>query len=71
MKRQWSHNYRTSKHLVDLYQALIKAKGNEVEMNFIDGDSLVDLTHLDVSGFFKNPSGKIDHLIVDGNVCYD
>ena len=40
-------------------------------MNFIDDDSLVDLTHLEVSDFFENPSEKIDHLIGDGNVCYD
>ena len=60
-----------SKHFVDLYQASIKAKGNEVEMNFIDSDGPVDLTHLDVLDFFKNPNGKIDHLIGDGNVCYD
>ena len=54
-----------------LYQASIKAKGNEVEMNFIDSDGLIDLTHLDVSNFFENLNGKIDHLIGDGNVCYD
>ena len=53
-----------------LYQASIKAKGNEVEMNFIDSDDLVDLTHLDVLNFFENPNRKIDHLIGDGNVCY-
>ena len=60
---------RTPKHLVDLYQASIK--GKEVEMNFIDSDGQVDLTHLDVSDFFENPNGKIDNLIGDGNVCYD
>ena len=54
-----------------LYQASIKAKGNEVEMNFIDSDDLVDLTHLDVLNFFENPNRKIDHLIGDGNVSYD
>ena len=40
-------------------------------MNFIDSDGQVDLTHLDVSDFFENLNGKIDHLIGDGNVCYD
>ena len=54
-----------------LYQASIKAKGNEVEMNFIDGDCPKNLAYLDVSDFFENPSGKIDHLIGDGNVCCD
>ena len=40
-------------------------------MNFIDSDDPMDLTHLDVSDFFENFNGKIDHLIGDGNVCYD
>ena len=40
-------------------------------MNFIDSDGLIDLTHLDVSDFFENLNGKIDHLIGDGNVYYD
>ena len=71
MKGHWSCTCRTSKHFVDLYQSSIKAKGNEVEMNFIDSDGPMDLTHLDVSNFFENPNGKIDHLIDDGNVCYD
>ena len=55
--------------VIDVYQTSIK--GKEVEMNFIDSDGQVDLTHLDVSDFFENPNGKIDHLIGDGNVCYD
>ena len=71
MKGHWSRTFRTLKHFVDLYQASIKAKGKGVEMNFIDGDDPVDLTHLDVSDFFENPNRKIDHLIGDGNVCYD
>ena len=71
MKGHWSCACRTSKHLVDLYQASIKAKGKEIEMNFIDSDGSVDLTHLDVSNFFENPNGKIDYLIGDGNVRYD
>ena len=40
-------------------------------MNFIDCDGVVVLTHLDVSDFFENLNGKIDHLIGDGNDCYD
>ena len=71
MKEHWSHTWRTPKHLVDLYQALIKAKGKDVKMNFIDSDGPVDLTHLEVSDFFENPNRKINHLIGDGNVCYD
>ena len=71
MKGHWSRTYRTPKHFVDLYQALIKAKGKEVEMNFLDSDGPVDLTHLDVLDFFEILNGKIDHLIGDENVCYD
>ena len=69
MKGHWSCTCRTPKHLVNLYQASIK--GKEVEMNFIDNDGTVDLTHLDVSNFFENPNKKIDHLIGEENVCYD
>ena len=71
MKGHWSRTFHTPKHFVDLYQASIKAKGKEIKMNFIDSDGSVDLTHLDVLDFFENPNGKIDHLISDGNVCYD
>ena len=71
MKGQCSCTCHTSKHLVDLYQASIKLKGNDVEMNFINGDGLVDLTHLDVLDLFENTSRKIDHLVGDGNVSYD
>ena len=69
MKGHWSRTCCTPKHVVDLYQASIKR--NEVEMNFIDSDGQVDLTHLDVSDFFENPNGEIDHIIGDENVCYD
>lgn len=68
MKGHWSYSYRTSKKLFNLYQVLIKAKGNEVKMNFNKGDNLLNLTHLD---FSKNPSRKIDHLIGDENVSND
>ena len=47
MKGHWSCTYRTLKHLVNLYQASIKAKGKEIEMNFTDGDGL-DLTYYDL-----------------------
>ncbi|KAL6322691.1 hypothetical protein AAG906_015377 [Vitis piasezkii] len=50
MKRHWSHTCRTPKHLVDLYQASIKAKGKEIDMNFTDGDGL-DLTYYDIDFF--------------------
>ena len=99
MKGHWSRTYRTTKHLVDLYQASIKGKGNQIESNFINGqgtmdpddpyqvslqeannqiddnfidnDGAIPLTHFDISDFFEDSSGKIDHLIGDDNVCYD
>ena len=37
---------------------------------FFDNDGVVPLKHFDVSDFFEDPSGKIDHLIEDGIVCY-
>ena len=70
MKQHYSHTYCTSNHSDNLYQTSTKTKGNEVEMNFINGDGLMDLTHLDVSNFFENPSRKIDHINGDRNVCY-
>ena len=57
MKGHWSRTCCTLKHLVDVYQASIK--GKEVEMNFIDSNDQVDLTHLDVSDFFENPNEKL------------
>lgn len=68
MKGHWSRTCRTPDHLVKLYQASIKKKGKKVETNFIDHNDPVDITHLDVSDFFEEPNGKIDHLIGDGNV---
>ena len=56
MKGHWSRTYRMSKHLVNLYQTSIKAKGKEIEMNFTDGDGL-DLTYYDID-FFGSPNEK-------------
>ena len=50
IKGHWSHTCRTPKHLVDLYQASIKAKAKEIEMNFIDGNGL-DLIYYDIDFF--------------------
>ena len=99
MKGYWSCTCHTAKHLVDLYQASTKGKGNQIEINFINGqgamdpddpyqvslqeannqiddnfidnDGAIPLTHFDISDFFEDPSGKIDHLIGGGNVCYE
>ena len=56
MKEHWSRTYHTPKHLVDVYQASIKAKGKVIEMNFTDGYGL-DLTYCDID-FFGGPNEK-------------
>ncbi|KAM3397207.1 hypothetical protein P3S68_000719 [Capsicum galapagoense] len=55
------------KHLVDLYQALLKKKERNPEANFLSENN-VDIICLDVADFFEHPEGKIDHLIGDGSV---
>ena len=56
-------------YLVKLYQTSLKEKGKDkIETNLIDDDDPLDITHLDVSDFFEDPNGKIDHLIGDKNV---
>ena len=69
MKRHWSCTYHTPKHLVDLYQASIKAEGKEIEMNFTDGDGL-NLIYYDID-FFRGSNEKIDHLINDKKINID
>ena len=63
----------------------MKGKDKQIETNFIDGkdtmdpndpvfddDGVIPLKHFDVFYFFfEDSSGKIDHLIGDGNVCYN
>ena len=51
-----------------MFQASLKSKGKNVEIDYVDGSDPVDVTHLDISNFFKDKDGKIDHLIGDGNV---
>ena len=63
MKRHWERTCHTPKHLVDLYQASIKEKRKEIEMNFTDRNGL-DLTYYD-SDFFGGPSEKTNHLMID------
>ncbi|XP_075515882.1 uncharacterized protein LOC142550691 [Primulina tabacum] len=65
MEGHWSRTCRTTKHLVDLYQKSIKENG-KMEINFVDNDDPIDITHLDVSDFFANPDGNIDNLIGGG-----
>lgn len=63
-------SYCENEHLVGLYQASKKRTGN-IENNLVNNSDSVDLTHLDVSDFFKDTEGKIDHLIGDGNIHND
>ena len=52
---------------------LIKSPSKKltIDDNFIDIDGVIPLTHFHISDLFEDPSGKIDHLIGDANVCYD
>ena len=55
----------------DPYQVSFQEANNQIDDNFIDNDGAIPLTYFDISDFFEDPSGKIDHLIGDSNVCYD
>ncbi|KAL0307166.1 UNVERIFIED_CONTAM: hypothetical protein Sradi_6133900, partial [Sesamum radiatum] len=52
MSGHWSHTCHTT-HLVKLYQASLKAKGKEVETNFVEA-GISDNTHIDASDFFQS-----------------
>ena len=56
MKGHWARICHTPKYLVDLYQASIKEKGKEIEINFIDRNGL-DLSYYDID-FFGGLSEK-------------
>lgn len=71
MKGHWSQTCCTPKYLVKLYQASMKDEWKNVEMNFnyvFEFESPVDFSGLEVSDFFENLDGRIDHLIGDENV---
>ena len=61
----WSHTCRTTKHLVDLYQASLKENGKKIEMNFTDSNGM-DLSYFD-NDFLIGPSENFDYLIDDVN----
>ena len=42
MKGHWSRTCRTTKHLVNLYQASIEGNDNQIETNFINGQGTMD-----------------------------
>ncbi|XP_073127306.1 uncharacterized protein [Henckelia pumila] len=72
IKGHWYQNCRTPKYLVYLYQAS-KEKARDIETDFIyQGEDLSQVSSFsapfDVSDFFEDPDGRIDHLIGDGNV---
>ncbi|KAM3248731.1 hypothetical protein P3L10_010500 [Capsicum annuum] len=60
-------DYRSLKHLVDLYQASLKKKERNPEAYFLFENN-IDITCLGVADFFEHPEGKIDHLIGNGSV---
>ncbi|KAK9682360.1 hypothetical protein RND81_10G068100 [Saponaria officinalis] len=78
-KGHWSRTCRTRKHFMDLYQQSLKDKSekkieanftvenDKIETNFADGKDNYG-GFLDVSDFFSDPDGRIDHLIGDGSV---
>ncbi|KAG2670532.1 hypothetical protein I3760_14G090300 [Carya illinoinensis] len=76
MTGHWSCTCRTIKYLVDLYQASIKEKTKKFETNFAEPSyALVsidreDITSLDVSDFFEDSSGRVDHLIGDESIHF-
>ena len=56
MKGHWLRTCHTPKHLADLYQALIREKRVEIEINFTNRTGL-DLTYYDTF-FVGGPSEK-------------
>ncbi|TMW81889.1 hypothetical protein EJD97_007458, partial [Solanum chilense] len=50
----YARDCRAPKHLVELYQELLKKKEKNSEANFIS-ENQVDITHLDVLDFFAQP----------------
>jgi hypothetical protein len=63
MENHWSRTCRTPKHLVELYQASLKKKGKNVEINLTENEPENEChidTHLDVSDFFQNADKEID-----------
>ena len=69
MKGYWSRTCRTTKQLVDLYQASLKMIEKNIEMNFTD-DKGLDLSYYDVD-FFGASLEKTDYLMDDENVTIE
>ena len=69
MKGHKSCTYRTPKHFVDLFQASIREKQKEIEINFTDRNGL-DLTYYDTD-FFEDPGEKTDYLMNDEDIAIE
>ncbi|KAK9675973.1 hypothetical protein RND81_11G045200 [Saponaria officinalis] len=71
-KGHWARTCRAPPHVVDSYhRSLNDNKGKKkVETNFADTNESqpFNYDYLDVSDFFSDPDGRIDHLIGDGSV---
>ena len=65
MEGHWSRICRTTKHLVDMYQASLKENGKKIEMNFTDSNGM-DLSYFD-DNFLIGPSENFDYLMDDVN----
>ncbi|KAL2227104.1 UNVERIFIED_CONTAM: hypothetical protein Sindi_2069100 [Sesamum indicum] len=61
MSGHWSRTCRTAQHLVKLYQVSVKAKGKEVETNFVEA-GISDNTHMDASNFFQSIENEDKNL---------
>ena len=65
MEGHWSRTCRTTKHLVDLYQASLKENIKKIEMNFTDSNGM-NLSYFD-NDFLIGPSENFDYLMDDLN----
>jgi hypothetical protein len=73
MKGYWSRICHMTKHLVDLYQSLLKGKEKNIEIFFShphqENDDIypLDMTHLDIVDFFEQTNEKINISHNDNN----
>ena len=65
MEGHWFRTCRTTKNLVDMYQASLKENGKKIEMNFTDSNG-TDLSYFD-NDFLIGPSENFDYLMDDLN----
>ena len=79
IKGHWSRICRSSKHLANLYQASLKEKGKEFEVNltkvddpedYLNTSNGVNVTHLEASDFFGDINKEVDKLIGDQKIIH-